>query len=357
MECIKCKKAIPDESLYCPWCGKKQTSTKKKTMKRANGMGSVYRLQGNRSRPWTAVRNNVYIGYYKTKTEALEALEQTSKRDITDRYNMTFADVYTEWRQEHFRDVGQSGRRSYEIAYKIFDPLHSRKFRSLKTADFQFVIDQHMDKTNSTVSKYKQLLTQMSSWAIREEIITTNFASFVRLPENIKKEKEIFTDDDINKLEQDGSETARIILMMIYTGMRIGELFNLPVDAYHGKYVIGGEKTEAGRNRIIPIRPEGQRHFRYFCDIATDKNQLISGYRGNTSLENFRKRNYYPLLETLEIPKKSPHACRHTFASWAVKNGISPEILQKVLGHAKYTTTAEIYVHADIDQLVNAING
>lgn len=355
MECIKCKKSIPEDALFCPYCGKKQVTTQRKTRKRANGMGSVYKLSGRRSRPWTAVRNGVYLGYYETKTAALEALERTARKNITERYNMTFAEVYEEWKSEHFREVGVSGQTSYMSAFNIFAELHGRKFRDLKAADFQAVIDQHMSKSHSTVAKYKQLVTQMSQWAIREELITVNLASFVKLPENVKKEKEIFTDGEVALLEKDGSETARIILMMIYTGMRIGELFSLPLDAYHGNYVIGGEKTEAGRNRIIPIRAEGQKHFRYFVEKAKKPEQLISGYTGGKDISNFRKRDYYPLLEKLNIPQKTPHACRHTFASWAVKSGVSPEILQKVLGHAKYTTTAEIYVHADADQLINAI--
>lgn len=357
MECIKCKKSIPEDALFCPYCGKKQVTTQRKTRKRANGMGSVYKLSGRRSRPWTAVRNGVYLGYYETKTAALEALERTARKNITERYNMTFSEVYTEWSAEHFRDIGTKGRESYEVAYKMMACLHGRKFRDLKAIDFQAAIDPYMSKSHSTVSKYKQLLTQMSQWAIREEIVTTNLASFVRLPDKTKKEKEIFTPDEIHRLEEDGSDTSKIILMMIYTGMRIGELFSLPLDAYHGNYVIGGEKTEAGRNRIIPIRAEGQKHFRYFVEKAKKPEQLISGYTGGKDISNFRKRDYYPLLEKLNIPQKTPHACRHTFASWAVKNGVAPEILQKILGHAKYSTTAEIYVHADIDQLVEAISG
>ena len=83
---------------------------------------------------------------------------------------------------------------------------------------------------------------------------------------------------------------------------------------------------------------------------------LISGYAGQKVIANFRKRDYYPLLERLGIPKKTPHAARHTFASWAVANNIKPELLQKMLGHADYSTTANIYEHFDIDQLIDAID-
>ena len=136
--------------------------------------------------------------------------------------------------------------------------------------------------------------------------------------------------------------------------MRISELFELPLSSWHETYVVGGEKTEAGRNRIIPIRPEGRRYFSELAENA-DGPLLISGYSGQRIAANFRKRDYYPLLERLKIQKKTPHATRHTYASWAVEHGVKPEILQKVMGHANYTTTADIYVHADTDTLISAV--
>ena len=271
-----------------------------KAMRRANGTGTVYKLAGRRRRPWVAAKQKIIIGYYPTKKDAIAALERLAGKDLTERYNMTFAQVFDAWKEEHYKKIGPNGIEGYDGAFKIFAPLHDRKFRDLKTADFQGVLDAHMHKSHSTVSKYKQLITQMSTWAMREEIITTNFAKFVQLPENTKKEKETFTDAEISKLEADGSDTAKIILMLIYTGMRIGELFSLPTKDYHKDYVIGGEKTEAGRNRIIPIRPEGLPYFAYFANKATGP-LLISGYAGEKIPANFRRRDYYPLLEKLKI--------------------------------------------------------
>lgn len=355
MECIKCKKDIPDGSVFCCWCGKQQQATQRKALKRANGTGTVYKLQGRRTRPWVAAKGKTIIGYYDKKTAALDALARLQGRSVGEIYNWTFAEVYEAWKDEHFRDIGAKGIESYERAYDVFEPLHDRKFRELRTADYQIVIDKYSDKSHSLLSKFKQLATQMSQWGIRQELVTTNFASFIKLPENVKKEKEIFSEEDIQKLEADGSQAAKLALMMVYTGMRIGELFGLRTENVHETYVIGGEKTEAGRNRIIPIRSEGRKYFAEFKERAKGE-LLISGYAGQKVIANFRKRDYYPLLERLGISKKTPHATRHTFASWAVANNIKPELLQKMLGHADYSTTANIYEHFDIDQLVNAID-
>ena len=195
--CIKCKAALPDGALFCPMCGKKQVAEKRKALKRANGTGTVYKLSGRRARPWVAAKNRVVIGYYERKTDALDALERLNGKPLTERYNMTFAEVFETWKAEHYKEIGKQGIQSYDGAYKIFAPLHDRKFRDLRAADFQAAIDPYMSKSHSTVSKYKQLITQMSNWAVREEICTANFARFVRLPENIKKEKDIFTEEDI----------------------------------------------------------------------------------------------------------------------------------------------------------------
>lgn len=353
--CIKCKKEISDGAAFCPWCGRRQSPEPRKALKRANGTGTVYKLQGRRTRPWVAAKSGVIIGYYDKKKAALEALARLQGRSIDEIYNWTFSQVYEEWKTEHFREISEKGIESYEWAYDIFKPLHEKKFRELRTGDFQQVIDAQSGKSHSTLSKFKQLATQMSQWAIRQELITTNFASFIKLPENVKKEKEIFTDAEIKKFEKDDSDAAKIVLMLIYTGMRIGELFKLRTENCHETYVIGGEKTEAGRNRIIPIRKEGRKYFAEMKQRANGE-LLISGYSGQKTPPNFRRRDYYPMLERLNIPKKTPHATRHTFASWAASNGVKPEMLQKILGHADYSTTANIYEHFDIDQLVDAID-
>lgn len=356
MKCKKCGTELVEGAIYCHMCGKRQIPEPRRRLRRANGTGTVYKLSGRRKKPWVAAKQGIIIGYYTQKTEALDALERLNGKSLTERYNMTFAQVFEEWKAEHYKDISKDCIKSYNRAYSVFSPLHDRKFRDLRTADFQTALDACTCQSYASIAKHKQLITQMSTWAIREEIITTNFAKFVRLPEKIKKEKDIFTDAEIAKLEADGSETAKIILMLIYTGMRIGELFDLPLADYHGEYVVGGEKTEAGRNRIIPIRPEGRAYFAYFAERAEPGGLILSGYKGCRDSGNFRARNYYTLLKELGIKKHTPHSTRHTYASWARKAGIDPEILQKILGHADYSTTANIYVHTSPEELVQSVS-
>lgn len=107
--------------MFCPWCGKKQATAPRKALKRPNGAGTVYKLSGRRTRPWVAAKNKVIVGYYEKKTDALAALEKLSGKDLDERYNMTFAEVFTEWKAEHYREIGEKGIETYERAYVIFN--------------------------------------------------------------------------------------------------------------------------------------------------------------------------------------------------------------------------------------------
>ncbi|MBR5948226.1 MAG: tyrosine-type recombinase/integrase [Clostridia bacterium] len=359
MLCQKCKAELNSDMVYCPYCGKKQMPTPRKRRKRANGTGSIYKMPGNRTKPWAIYKGGVYVGYYKTEREAQDALERLAGRTPNKIYNYTFSEVYKGWSPSHFKDVQKGAAEQYERSYAVFKELHDRRFRDLRTIDFQTVIDKHSSKSVNTVDKYKQLITQMSEWAIENEIINVNYASYVKVRGRPAKSHEPLTDEEIKLIEADPSDTSRIVQMLLATGMRIGELFSLPLEDYHDTYVVGGEKTVAGRERIIPIRPEGRKHFAYFAGLAQEKggSLLLDGYSGNKKVANFRRRDYKKLLERLGIDKsKTPHSTRTTYGTRAaIEDELSPATLQKVLGHKQFDTTQKYYNKPDAGQLVEAV--
>ena len=53
----------------------------------------------------------------------------------------------------------------------------------------------------------------------------------------------------------------------------------------------------------------------------------------------------------------TPYNCRHTFSTLAVRAGVKPELLQKIMGHADYSTTVGVYTHLDKDDIVAAAKG
>lgn len=359
--CIKCKTELPDGAAYCFSCGKKQTPTPRKALKRANGLGCVSKLSGRRRKPWMARKNDIFIGTYETKTEALEALAKHMGKTMPERYNYTFEDVYKEWSAEHFRDLkSKSGTVGYEVAYAKAEPLHKKKFRDLKLKDFQGIVDAYGHQSVSARNKIKQLFGQMSKWAMREQIVTMSYAEFIKLePDPKKDEIKTFSDAEIALLEShDSDPVVRIVLILIYSGMRIGELFALERDNVHldEGYMVGGEKTDAGRDRVIPIHPKIKPYIKALYDKCAPGTKLLTGTTKDKNQNNFRKRDYYPMLERLGLPPRKIHTTRKTFATLAVRSGMQPEILQAILGHASYEVTTKYYVDERRFELASAIS-
>ncbi len=371
MLCIKCKKEIAKGSVFCSWCGKKQTAEKRKSRRRANAQGSVYKVSGNRRKPYIAVLPCKYdkdgnarrttLGYYETKTEALNALNEAVAANITDKINMTLENIFECWKSAHYRDLSKQAIDAYNAAWKYLITYSSKKFRDLKASDIQICIDDAVSKGKSkaTCEKIRSLYSQLCKYAMSQDIISQNYSQFLKLPKSSKKEKEIFTESEIQLLlSNDNNETAMIILILIFSGMRIGELFDIKKEKVYLNdtypYLIGGKKTEARTNRIIPIHSSILRYIKYF--YLKPGKYLISNSIGNRMNEkNFRERNYYPLLQKVGISKKTPHSTRHTFATVLQANGAKPEDLIKVIGHADYEITTENYIHQDIKKLSNMI--
>ena len=80
-----------------------------KAMRRANGTGTVYKLAGRRRRPWVAAKQKIIIGYYPTKKDAIAALERLAGKDLTERYNMTFAQVFDAWKSTVYKGLHRVG--------------------------------------------------------------------------------------------------------------------------------------------------------------------------------------------------------------------------------------------------------
>lgn len=53
----------------------------------------------------------------------------------------------------------------------------------------------------------------------------------------------------------------------------------------------------------------------------------------------------YNSIYKLQLPKITPHVCRHTFCSNMAKSGINPKTLQYLMGHSEIGVTLNTYTH------------
>ena len=57
----------------------------------------------------------------------------------------------------------------------------------------------------------------------------------------------------------------------------------------------------------------------------------------------------YNKIYRIQMPKVTPHVCRHTFCSNMAKSGMNPKALQYIMGHADVSVTLNIYTHVKFD--------
>lgn len=130
------------------------------------------------------------------------------------------------------------------------------------------------------------------------------------------------------------------------------------------KYIIEDTKTESGE-RMVPMTPEVKEAFQRI--LANRKNPkvepMVDGYSGFLYLDKNGRpmvalhwekyfqhiRKKYNKIYRIQMPKVTPHVCRHTFCSNMAKSGMNPKTLQYIMGHSDISVTLNTYTHLNYD--------
>ena len=150
-------------------------------------------------------------------------------------------------------------------------------------------------------------------------------------------------------------EWVDTILILIYTGFRIGELLEIKNSDINleEQYIKGGLKTEAGKDRIVPIN---SKILPFIKNRMQKKNKyLIVNFKGEQmKYNNYYKEKFQPIMEQLGM-KHKVHDTRHTFATLLSNADANSVSVKKLIGHNSYTTTEKFYTHKDIEELRIAV--
>ncbi|WP_339033243.1 site-specific integrase [Fusobacterium animalis] len=201
-------------------------------------------------------------------------------------------------------------------------------------------------------------------FALKNEFIETNRIKFIELGKNEKVvERKIFTTDEINILFDNLDSDNRFIkkmsyatLILIYTGLRIGELMNLKtedVDLKNNILSIVESKTIAGI-RKVPISEKIINLFKDNIDYSKEY-FLYNKKGGQYNYVNFFQQ-FQTMLELLNLERHTIHDTRHTFATLLNNANANSTSIIKLIGHSDFSMTENVYTHKDIEELRKAVN-
>ena len=262
----------------------------------------------------------------------------------------------------------------------------------------------------STIKKANVLLNQCLNYAVDKELIDVNPMDKVKLPneDRVKKQKKqipFLSPDDMDKLYEESfriqeegfringsvgelvyGNNAKIIVLIMYTGLRISEALGLKwedvdfenkcikvkrnlsriknrdkdTDGENYKYVETTVKKKASE-RTIPLSDRAYEVLEYLKTnnkstndidyVCVSKNGKIAGQRNIT-----RTLNSMLVRGKCSVKKCGLHSLRHSFGSFLVSKGVDIATVSTLMGHEDITTTYNVYTHVLKQQQIDAQN-
>ena len=365
--CRKCGGSLPAEAPFCPWCGTRQEPERKKRS-RGNGEGTVYQLPGGKYRADMSLfvqgrRFRATRGGFARKKDALAAMpelkaELERKVALANGYDQPeepedprLEKLLREWQESYgYQKLSETKKSHYRTAWERMRSTWGLRIGTLRLSTMQRVVEEcpggYYPKRD-----IKALYSHLYKYAIRHEVVERNRALYLELPECKGGRREVWKPEEIAAWWRDsqaGHRVSRLVLIMIYTGMRTGELrAQDPAKVYLDKrYMVGGIKTQAGKDRQIPLAQV----------ILPLVRQALKEAR--YGLLPMRPDEFYDeyaaAVERLGIRPLSPYSCRHTAATALAEAGVAPAVIQEILGHADYSTTLG-YTHISAEKKLEAV--
>lgn len=388
LKCPECTHDVSDKALTCPNCGypmNMPSSTKPrirngKPTKLPNGYGTIYKMAGKRSKPYRAMKTDKWIidpvtgkskqirstiGYYQSREDAMIALANYNENPYDIKADsITFSEVYEKWSENYFPTLSNpSSVRTVTAAYAYCNGLYDMRMKDIKVSHLEGTI-LNAQVGDSTKSRIKSLFNMIYKYAVAHDIVEKDYASVMFANGNpIKRSrtKEVipFSQEEIFLLwdNLDNIAFADMILIGIYSGWRPQELAILKVadiDLEAGS-MLGGLKTDAGKNRIVPIHPLIRPLIENRIQEATDMQSEFlfndaNGQQGtHMTYDKYRKR-FEKVMKYLKLTHR-PHETRHTFITKAKACNVDEYILKLIVGHTIDDITEKVYTHRTIDQL------
>ena len=369
-----------------------------KYKRRPNGSGTVVKLSGRRRKPFCAKvtldernltngeKKRLVIGTFETYQEALNALSlysltvnnTISKKEameidpevyqkVQDKMSKkvpTFLDIYYILDKDEFSLLSPQTQNSMHGAIKHLKKLHYLKIDQITLRMIQDVFDED-GSNHSTQVHMKTICTKVFRYAVINQCIERNddYTSYIRIAKYEESDMHRpYTINEILALKKADTPEAHIMLIFIYTGVRINELLNINRDNIHIdekcdddgterliSYMITGSKTKAGKNRIVPIHDDIKQFV--IDELLKPEKRLV-----DVTYANFTTRTVLIKVNKLLNTHHTMHDTRKTFATLCQMNNLNVYIRKKVLGHRMNDITFDVYTNESKNRLWTEVN-
>ena len=262
------------------------------------------------------------------------------------------------------------------------------KISKVKTSDaklFLIKLQQEDKKGYSTIKTVRGVLRPAFQMAVDDDVLNKNPFGFelAGVVVNDSVTREAVTKDQMRKFLKFVHDDVvyckyyEVVYILFHTGMRISEFCGLTLSdidlekkiinidhqlqrSSKMEYIIESTKTNAG-TRKLPMTDDVAQCFRAIIEDreSPEHERIIDGYGGFlfTDIKGYPEvamhwehrfkhmLNRYNEIYRVQMPKITPHVCRHTYCSNMAKAGMNPKTLQYLMGHSDIGVTLNTYTH------------
>ena len=347
---------------------------KRRRTRKTNGAGSITKLSGYRNKPWMvrspaeiqidgSTKRKV-IGYYATSEDAEMALAKYKMSPYNlDEKDTTLDELFEIWIEDKKSKVEhkRSWQRYVSVYNKYLSLKKNKPIRSFTYRELQDIVS--IPPLNMS-KLLRLLLNGVYDLAMKNNIVDKDISKLLEINHtpSYTREKGVFSRETIKQIREysitSTNQNLKIIadmtLILLYTGMRAGEIRSIKKENVflNKNYMIGGIKTEAGKDRVIPIHENVKDIINHYYNLNPDKDYLFPQKFNNKPFsESIFMRDYLLFREELGF-SQNRHATRHTFISELQRLGVTESKIKRIVGHSTTDVTDGVYTHYEPKDLI-----
>lgn len=406
IKCPECDLQVSEKAITCPHCGypldkdalRKISQKPSKRKRLPNGFGQIIKIKGqnlrNPYRAMVTVGKNEKgrpiskilkpQGYFPTYNDAYAALVEYNKNPYDLEPSITVKELYDRWSEEYFKTLNsESSIRTVTSAWAYCSSIYDMRACDVRARHIKGCMEQGVaiikgvekHPSASVQCRIKSMFNLMFDYALEYEIVEKNYARTFNISDDVVEEKEkskrghiIFTNEEMNTLwgHVNDMPYVDIVLIQCYSGWRPQELGlikleNVDLDEW---LFVGGMKTPAGINRVVPIHSKirdlvkkryeeaqglGSKYLFNCTDTTTHRNSYKLTY------DKYRYR-FENIVADLKLNEQHrAHDGRMHFVTLAKKYDVDEYAIKYMVGHSISDITERVYTDREVSWLKEEI--
>jgi len=252
------------------------------------------------------------------------------------------------WRLNHKRSTLQSSFASVRLFLELYGKSGKRDLKEMERADLEVFIEHLQDAgfKISTVRTKQACLIAFLHFLIEQDVISGSVLKRpikLKLPEVLPR---AMNPADVRKLLSviDDTRDRALILLLLRTGMRIGEALGLRINDLDMRdrkvHLFQGEKNSMGR--VLYLSDDVLFALKLWLRQRDQNKDFVFYGQGNKPIcYSTGRSRFLRYIQKAGLEQKgyTVHCLRHTFASELLNAGMRLECLQQLMGHQDIEVT------------------